>query len=154
MTTQFPLPINNPALTPYGYPLDARQIFFDDSKKSSKATFRLVFMGHTQDLPVIKVPIGLPKYRLLNGRTASSQQEYLAKNPDVEKDFFADPERVDVQIVQHQLLDAVTTAGGLKQKFSDPANKQVDPLILDEFGFVINGNRRLCSLAQPLSGRR
>jgi len=72
----------------------------------------------------------------------------------VEKDFFADPERVDVQIVQHQLLDAVTTAGGLKQKFSDPANKQVDPLILDEFGFVINGNRRLCSLAQPLSGRR
>jgi hypothetical protein len=145
MTTQFPLPINNPALTPYGYPLDARQIFFDDSKKSSKATFRLVFMGHTQDLPVIKVPIGLPKYRLLNGRTASSQQEYLAKNPEVEKDFFADPERVDVQIVQHQLLDAVTTAGGLKQKFSDPANKQVDPLILDEFGFVINGNRRLCS---------
>lgn len=145
MTTQSSLPQSNPALTPYGYPLDARQIFFDDSKKNSKATFPLVFMGHVQDFPVIKVPIGLPKYRLLNGRTASSQQEYLAKHPDVKKDFFADPERVDVQIVQHQLLDAVITAGGLKQKFSDPANKQVDPLILDEFGFVINGNRRLCS---------
>lgn len=145
MTTQSALPLSDPALTPYGYPLDARQIFFDDAKKNSKATFPLVFMGHTQDFPVIPVPIGLPKYRLLNGRTASSQQEYLAKNPDVKKDFFEDPERVDVQMIQHQLLEAVTTAGGLKQKFSDPANKQVEPLILDEFGFVINGNRRLCS---------
>lgn len=145
MTTQIHLPLSNPALSPYGYPLDARQIFFDDSKKNSKTTFRVVFMGHAQDLPVITVPIELPKYRLLNGRTASSQQEYLAKNPDVNKDFFADPERVDVQIIQHQLLEAVITAGGLKQKFADPANKQVEPLILDEFGFVINGNRRLCS---------
>lgn len=145
MTTQTQPPLSNPAITPYGYPLDARQIFFDNSKKDSKATFRVVFMGHAQDLPIITVPIGLPKYRLLNGRTASSQQEYLAKNPGVKKDFFADPERVDVQIVQHQLLDAVIIAGGLKLKFSDPANKQVEPLILDEFGFVINGNRRLCS---------
>jgi hypothetical protein len=145
MTVQSALPLSDPALTPYGYPLDARQIYFDESKKDSKATFRVVFMGHAQDLPIITVPIGLPKYRLLNGRTASSQQEYLAKNPDVKKDFFADPERIDVQIVQHQLLEAVITAGGLKQKFTDPVNKQVDPLILDEFGFVINGNRRLCS---------
>lgn len=145
MTTQAILPLSDPALTPYGYPLDARQIFFDNANKNSKATFPLVFMGHAQDFPIIKVPIGLPKYRLLNGRTASSQQEYLAKNLDVKKDFFADPERIDVQIVQHQLLEAVIAAGGLKQKFSDPANKQVDPLFLDEFGFVINGNRRLCS---------
>jgi predicted nucleotidyltransferase len=136
---------SDPALSPYGYPLGMRQIFFDDAKKDSKGTYPVVFMGSTQHLPIITVPIELPKYRLLNGRTASSQQEYLALHPDVKGDFFADPERIDVQKVQHQLLDTVIAAGGLKQKFSDPVNKQVEPLILDEFGFVINGNRRLCS---------
>ncbi|OWX99359.1 hypothetical protein B6V76_18145 [Thioclava sp. IC9] len=34
---------------------------------------------------------------------------------------------------------------GLSEKFRDPNNKQVEPLLLDESGFVINGNRRLCS---------
>ncbi|TBX18516.1 hypothetical protein TK43_16855 [Roseovarius sp. JS7-11] len=34
---------------------------------------------------------------------------------------------------------------GLSEKFRDPTNKQVEPILLDENGFVINGNRRLCS---------
>ena len=32
---------------------------------------------------------------------------------------------------------------GLLAKFEDTSNKQVDPILLDENGFVVNGNRRL-----------
>lgn len=137
---------DDPALSIYGWPLDRRRSYFDEALKKTSSTYRVVFMGKPQDLPVIAVPIQLPKYRLLNGRTASAQQEYLAKNPGITKDFFeTDPERLDVQTIQHQLLTDVIKAGGLKQKFDDPSNIQVDPLILDEHGYVINGNRRLCA---------
>lgn len=33
---------------------------------------------------------------------------------------------------------------GLLKKFKDVSNKQVEPILLDESGFVVNGNRRLC----------
>src|SRR5262249_6418850 len=61
-------------------------------------------------------------------------------------DFFdeGDPELEEIQIAQHQILTEMIRQEGLLSKFEDPANKQVDPLLLDENGFVVNGNRRLC----------
>ena len=62
------------------------------------------------DLPVLRVPVNLPKYRLLNGRTASAQEEWLAKHPDKQEDFFRqDPESDEVQRVQHELLGKLVT---------------------------------------------
>ena len=97
------------------------------------------------DLPIVRVPIELPKYRLANGRTSSLQAEYLAKNISVRDDIFSgDAELWDAQTAQHELLLLVVKKQDLRKTFEDPANKQIEPILLDEHGFVVNGNRRLC----------
>lgn len=111
----------------------------------SKAHHRVLFKGENTDLPIIRVPIDLPKYRMANGRTVSLQAEYLAKNPSVRQDIFTgDPELWDAQAAQHELLLMVVNQQELRKTFENPSNKQIEPILLDERGFVVNGNRRLC----------
>ena len=116
------------------------------------AEHRLEFQDRLQNLPVVTVPIGLPKYRLLNGRTASLQQEWLSENPDKSEDFFQrDPELTEAQEIQHQLLTKLIHGAGLLAYFRDTKNKQKEYIILDAHGYVINGNRRLCAWRTLLS---
>ena len=104
------------------------------------------FQGQQIDRPVIRVPIGLPKYRISNGRTVSAQQEYVAKRGDLKENFFktVDPELDIVQKAQHEILIGMIDEAGLRRKFRNPTQKQAEPLLLDSDGFVVNGNRRLC----------
>ncbi|TSA28976.1 MAG: ParB/RepB/Spo0J family partition protein [Verrucomicrobiaceae bacterium] len=55
-----------------------------------------------------------------------------------------DEEVDELQEAQDQILRGMVNEEGLQSKFKDPANKQVEPVLLNELGFVINGNRRLC----------
>lgn len=111
----------------------------------ANAHHRVLFKGQNTDLAIIRVPIDLPKYRMANGRTASLQAEHLAKNPSVRRDIFTgDPELWDAQAAQHELLLTVVRQQDLRKTFEYPANKQIEPILLDEHGFVVNGNRRLC----------
>ena len=129
----------------FGWPSDSRKVMLEKLlSENPSATHRIKFQGLSVDLPIIRVPIGLPKYRIENGRTVSLQSEYLAKNPKLSKDFFTlDPEMLDAQEVQHGLLVELSKKTELQKRFDDPTQKQVDPLILDSLGFVVNGNRRL-----------
>jgi len=128
-----------------GWPLPKREDYFRDQIKNAKETHRIRFLGDYIILKIFSVPIGLPKYRLENGRTVSLQAEWLADHPAEAEDFFRrDPESDAAQEIQHHLLTKVITGAGLDKFFNDPANKQTDPVILDSHGFVINGNRRLC----------
>ena len=103
------------------------------------------------DIPIVRVPIELPKYRMTNGRTVSLQAEYLAKNPTVRQDIFqGDAELWDVQETQHGLLLQLGKQSDLQKYFEDVANVQVEPIILDENGFVVNGNRRLSTWRELL----
>ena len=129
----------------FGWPRPARLEEFEVRLQADGlATHRVVFQGINQDLPIIRIPIDLPKYRLVNGRTASLQVEHLSLNTDLRSDMFTgDPEMWDAQEVQHELLLKLDRLSDLDSFFEDSANKQVDPLLLDEEGFVVNGNRRL-----------
>ena len=99
-----------------------------------------------QALPIFTVSIDLPKYRLSNGWTCSIQAEFLAKNPGVRQDLFSgDAELFDAQEEQHKLLLSVADESGLRKHFEDANRRQVDPLILDEDGYVVNGNRRIAT---------
>ncbi len=134
-----------PTMSRFGWPKPTRT---EEFKKllamPASATFRIVFQGKTMDIPIIRVSIDLPKYRMTNGRTASLQAEYLAKNPTAQLDLFAgDAELWDSQEIQHGLLLQVAKQSDLRKYFEDTANKQVEPILLDENGFVVNGNRRL-----------
>ena len=51
-------------------------------------THPIEFRGKAEKLPVIRVRIGFPVYRLNNGRTSTYQLEYLALRPDLPEDFF------------------------------------------------------------------
>lgn len=133
------------ATSRFGWPRPARTEEFQKLLATpASATFRIVFQGKTMDIPIIRVPIDLPKYRMTNGRTSSLQAEYLAKNPIAQPDLFAgDAELWDSQEVQHSLLLQVAKQSDLRKYFEDTVNKQVEPILLDENGFVVNGNRRL-----------
>jgi hypothetical protein len=142
--------MSKPKLEPFnsefGWPLPKRKQHFEDSKAGAAYQHQIDFMGKRQTLPVLRVPIGLPKYRMLNGRTASAQEEWLAKHPDKPEDFFRqDPELEEVQKVQHDLLTKLVGGAGLLPYFKQPQNVQKEPIVLDCNGFVINGNRRMCA---------
>ena len=142
------------ALTPsrFGWPKPKRtEEFTKLLAKPSGATERVVFQSKTIDIPIIRVPIDLPKYRLVNGRTASLQAEFLAKNPKARGDLFGgDPELWDAQEAQHNLLVHLSKQADLSGFFDEPTNQQVNPILLDENGFVVNGNRRLASWRELL----
>lgn len=130
----------------FGYPLERRRKELTSSKTNPATGHdRVVVKGQVLDLEIVRVPVGLPKYRLSNGRTASLQEEWLANNPDQPQDFFEkDPELWVAQEEQHKLLRELIKQEGLLDFFKDATQVQVNPIILDENGFVINGNRRLC----------
>lgn len=128
-----------------GWNSDARKVLIEKLlAETTKETMGLLFQGQRILLPVIRVPIEMPKYRMENGRTVSLQAEYMAKNSKLNKNFFSlDPEMLDAQAAQHELLIALSEKTELQKRFEDPSHQQDGALILDSLGFVVNGNRRL-----------
>jgi len=141
-----------PANSRFGWPKPSRiEEFRRRATKPAEGMTRLVFQGKVQDRPIITVPIELPKYRMWNGRTTSLQAEYIASHPKTRKDIFSgDPELWDAQEAQHKLLLEYAQQSNLLSYFEDPANRQVEPILLDENGFVVNGNRRLSTWRELL----
>ena len=150
MTTAALFP-DSPTGSRFGWPKPSRIEEFKKLVPTSTETARLVFQDKLQAFPIIRVSIDLPKYRMANGRTASLQAEHLAKNPKVTVTLFSgDPELWGAQEAQHGLLLQLAKQSDLRKYFEDSANKQVDPILLDENGFVVNGNRRLATWRELL----
>lgn len=140
------LTVTNPKGSRFGWAKPARTEEFGKLKSFATAHHRMIFKGEMKEFPVIRVSIDLPKYRMENGRTASAQEEYIAKNPSAQKDLFTvDPELWTAQEAQHKLLVDMAKLSDLQQTFEDPKNIQVEVILLDENGFVVNGNRRLAA---------
>lgn len=128
----------------FGWPLPKRREFLKElvAQKSEK-THPVPFQGKMQYMPVYTLPLGLPLYRLENGRTTGRQAEYLSANPTTPKEFFrSDSESVAAQKVQHKILTTLTRER--KNLFKEfESQPQSEPLILTSLGYVVNGNRRL-----------
>ncbi|QRR08575.1 hypothetical protein FPJ27_19630 [Burkholderia sp. MS455] len=137
----------NPKKSRFGYPrVERLEAFKNATNGKSDATERVKLQGQIRTLPIVTVPVNVPKYRLENGRTASAQVEYLAKNKDVRSDLFTgDTELLDAQEAQHKLLVKLADKEDLRKFFEDPKNKQEKVILLDHNGFVVNGNRRLAT---------
>lgn len=137
----------NPKDSRFGWPKAARkEEFAARLVQNPQAHHRVVVENQQMDLAIIKIHQNVPKYRMENGRTASAQVEWLAKHADKPKTFFKDdPELWEVQEAQHELLLKLVERTILRKFFENPVNKQVDPILLDEDGFVVNGNRRLAT---------
>lgn len=132
-----------------GLPLATREKELADlTLVESTRTNDVRFQGKLRTFRVYTVRVELPKYRLENGRTSAAQQDHVAKNK-LAANFF-DPARSEndaVQKAQHAILkEMAESSTPEKNLFKFFANReQEQPLILDSTGFVINGNRRLCT---------
>lgn len=132
-----------------GLPLATREKELADlNLAESKRTYDVRFQGKLRTFNVYTVRVELPKYRLENGRTSAAQQDHIAKNK-LAANFF-DPARSEndaVQKAQHAILKEMAEhADPEKNLFKFFGSRdQEQPLILDCTGFVINGNRRLCT---------
>jgi hypothetical protein len=137
----------NPKKSRFGYPrVERLEAFKAALRDRSDATERVKLQGQMRVLPIIRVAINVPKYRLENGRTSSAQVEHLAKNKEARPDLFTgDAELLDAQEAQHKLLVRLAGRAELRKFFEDPKNKQEQVILLDHNGFVVNGNRRLAT---------
>ena len=131
----------------YGWPLPKRMDLIKKllNGQSIEGQFPIRFQRALKQFNVYNVPLAMPKYRLANGRTQAAQEEYLASHSDLKPDFFRkDLEFEQAQKVQHELLTKMVSEKGLLDYFK--TNEQEQPLVLTEFGFDVNGNRRLCAM--------
>ncbi|MES2181955.1 MAG: hypothetical protein V4493_07630, partial [Pseudomonadota bacterium] len=138
----------------FGWPYPKRKELLEKLANSTSVRTQLVpsFQGKNDYYKVFSVSIDLPKYRLGNGRTYAAQAEYLATHPSAPKDLFEkDLESDEAQMIQHELLKKMLGKNekDLIDYFKD--TEQTDALILTHDGFVVNGNRRLCSMRELLA---
>ena len=134
----------------FGYPYHDRIEALSNADHNDREIERMEFRGETLILPWKRVPIGLPRYRLNNGRTGAGQAEYIVEHSLSEDYFTADYEQDQVQESQHEILTELTEEAGLLDEFRKPGTRQNEPLILTQEGVVANGNRRLCAMRNLL----
>ncbi len=137
----------------YGWPYPKRKTLLDQLIGTSSDKTQLVpsFQGANKHFNIYTVSIDLPKYRLNNGRTYAAQAEYLATHPAVDRDIFEkDLESEEAQKIQHDLLKDMLGKNEKDLIEYFKSNEQTDALILTHDGFVVNGNRRLCTMRELL----
>src|SRR5665213_87692 len=111
-----------------------------------------VFPGVKTALPKVRLPIGLPVYRIANGRTSIEQIKYIKTANVTDPDFFAKgEEREDAQAAQHEILAKLAREGSesvaviIKVLRESP---QTFPIWITSRGVVVNGNRRLAAMRE------
>ncbi len=102
-----------------GYPYPKRVKLLDELRATlTGKTHGIRFQGKFEYMQIYSVPIDLPKYRLKNGRTAAAQIEFLATHPKVDRKLFTnDPELLEAQFIQHNLLKGMVNEEGLLDYF-------------------------------------
>jgi hypothetical protein len=143
----------------YGYSLPERLNFFKEllanTQQNSIGKWDVPIGGYFQQIDIFRVPVELPKYRLDNTRTLALQEQYIFTN-NKDEDFFSDVESDKIQEIQHDLLKKLITSPDKDKDMISYFSKtdQTEPLILTNDGFVISGNRRLCTYRELLDPER
>jgi len=110
------------------------------------------FRSAKYDLPVIRVGIDLPVYRVENFRTYTDQHEYIAKEKKPANFFLSGQEVESVQQVQHALLFRLAKKGKVESVVPVidvlKTDGQREPLLITALGVVVNGNRRLAAMRE------
>lgn len=134
----------------YGFTLPERLGFFNDlflnPVQNSIGKWDVPIGGSFQQIDVFKVPVELPKYRLDNTRTLHLQEQYIFEN-SLAGDYFTDIESDKIQEIQHSFLLKLIRSSDKERDLPTYFSKtdQTEPLIITYDGFVISGNRRLCT---------
>lgn len=110
------------------------------------------FRGAKEELPVIRIPIDLPVYRMENFRTFSDQAEFLARERKAPDFFKSGQENESAQQVQHELLVRLAEKG--KANSVVPVIEvleregQRETILITRSGVIVNGNRRVAGMRE------
>lgn len=116
-----------------------------------------VYEGSRTMLPVIRLPLDLPVYRMANARTQTEQLAYIAETKSPANFFEAGQDNEEAQQAQHDILRgfANATAGSVKPIIEElERTKQTEPIMITPSGVVVNGNRRLTAMRELYSARK
>ncbi|MGI4720955.1 MAG: hypothetical protein ACRYGO_09575 [Janthinobacterium lividum] len=116
-----------------------------------------VYEGQRTMLPVIRLPIDVPVYRMANARTQTEQLAYIAEHKVPANFFRAGQDNEEAQQAQHNILRsfANATAGSVKPIIEElERTKQTEPIMITPSGVVVNGNRRLTAMRELFSERK
>jgi len=116
-----------------------------------------VYEGQRTMLPVIRLPLGLPVYRMANARTQTEQLAHIAETKGPANFFEAGQDNEEAQQAQHNILRgfANATAGSVKPIIEElERTKQTEPIMITPSGVVVNGNRRLTAMRELYAERK
>lgn len=86
-------------------PLHERKALIEQATKASKETFPFYeYQNKRVDLPVIRLDINVPVYRMANYRTRTAQLKYVHDHGKTEDFFSAGQENDSAQQAQHDIL--------------------------------------------------
>ncbi len=115
--------------------------------KSPRRRELVHFRGKMEELPVVRLTIDLPIYRMKNGRTQVEQYQYVEEAGHSADFFECGEEDLSVQRAQHRILLklAKDDKGPIYQEMERIASQR-ESLLLTSDGVVVNGNRRLAAM--------
>lgn len=118
----------------------------------TKRTHRFYqFREESKDLPVIRVPIGLPLFRVANYRTNLLQLKWI-REKKVDENFFSKGEENE-SVQRIQLAFLANLADSERESLTSitytlKKEKQREPILISSSGIVVNGNRRLAAMRE------
>ena len=124
-----------------------RQIIIKDLVDASIQTESVMFKSQFKPMKVIRLDIGIPLYRVSNGRTQVEQICYMKEHGLPTTYFELGQEKIEVQKIQHDILLKLSkdSKGPIYQELQR-IRMQTQNIIITSDGIVVNGNRRLASM--------
>ncbi len=110
------------------------------------------FRSQKTTLPVIRIDIGVPIYRMENFRTFTDQTEYLKREGKPSNYFLTGQENESVQQLQHDILVTLAKTGRADSVVAVidvlERERQREEILITARGVVVNGNRRLAAMRE------
>ena len=130
-----------------------RETLIAQGKAAPKDTYAIFeYQSQRTELPVVRLDIGIPIYRMANFRTRTAQIKHV-HDRELASDFFsAGQENESAQRAQHVILAAFAARG--RSSSVTPimdqlqSEEQREPLLITSDGVVVNGNRRLAAMRE------
>ena len=130
-----------------------RVSLIEQAKESTGVKHTLYeYQNRRSELPVVRLDISVPIYRMENFRTRTMQIKYIHER-ELRNDFFSSgQENESSQRAQHDILVAYATRG--RSSSVTPimdhlrGEEQREPLLVTSEGVVVNGNRRLAAMRE------
>jgi hypothetical protein len=133
-------------------PENQRVSFIAEKQSQSQDIYKTwdVYPNREETLRIVILPVGMPIFRMANGRTASEQFQLIQDLKLGDEYFLNGQENEEVQQKQHDMLVKLSkqSADGSGDSIYDvlAKNPQKEPLLIAPNGVVLNGNRRLAAM--------